>query len=353
MNHEFGEDVHKLTKVRYNFRVKRPLPTYDLPEPPHPAGGKNCIIYCLFRAYPPIVPYYVINSAFWAAHSWRVNSNAIDEGWDIWFLVEAEMWDNDQQCQEMFAKANLSDRVLRFPMPKGRAETHLLGHKFCAVISRQFDEYERCLLADTDMFLSRTPNSPRIDMSLFAKMGNDESEFLTDSYRKRREPKEWHTARDKYLDMTEQEAHQTFQTYIKRYMGYETGAYYGVTGQLFTWNPQALKAEFKQNIHVLTPDISDDEGQYGLYLQKYALAPAKLSHLRGSVPLCFQREDLVEQTQYLDHVWLDRNPDRTSNERKAWYRDVERRQVQPLSAYDAPDIADIWRENIGLERRIA
>ena len=84
------EQYHQLV---YNFRVKRPLPMYDLPRPPGPFNRDSgrVVIFPLFRAYEGIVPHYVINSSFWASHAWRVNSDALEKEWDILFYVEDEM----------------------------------------------------------------------------------------------------------------------------------------------------------------------------------------------------------------------------------------------------------------------
>ena len=85
-------------QVVYNFRVKRNLPKYDLARPPgpfNPFSGESilprtehesCVVFPLFQAYEGIIPWYVINSAMWAAHSWRVNTTAIEAEWDIWFF---------------------------------------------------------------------------------------------------------------------------------------------------------------------------------------------------------------------------------------------------------------------------
>ena len=369
MNKDFDASIPKLTKVRYNFRVKRPLPTYDLAALPKAqsiikeprdtqrlqvkSNNESCIIYPLFLAYPPIVPYYIINSAFWSMHSWLVNTTALQDGWDVWFLVERQLW-QDRQCQGMFHKANLADRVLLFNCQQGLAQTHQLGKKFYATTVAYFQNYNRCILADTDLFASRTPEAELIDMNLFKNMGKDESEILTNSWNKRKLAKEWRYAAQKYLGVSDQEAHERYQGIIKNYLGYGCQKFYSVTGMLYTFCPQALNDAFKDNIRLLTPDICDDEDQYGLYLMKTGRQPDKLHKLRqGNVPLCFRREDyFAGYDQYLDHIWLDRDPDRQSEEKKAWYRDVETREVEPISAYDDPEIADVWRNNIGLHRRL-
>ena len=366
---DFDGKAPKLTKVRYNFRIKRELPQYDLDPLPQAqtithkpqeaaelklkSNNESCIIYPLFLAYPPIIPTYIINSAFWAMHSWMVNSTALQDGWDVWFLVERELW-QDKLCRMMFERAKLRNRVLLFDSPKGLAQTHQLGKKFYATTLPYFQNYNRCLLADTDLFASRIEDAKLIDMALFKNMGKDQGEMLTNSWHRRTLAKEWRYATQKYLDITDKEAHQRYQCLIRNYLGYGCDKYYSVTDMLYTFCPQRLNDDFKDNVRLLTKDICDDEDQYGLYLMKTGRKPDKLHKLRqGKVPLCFRREDyFAGYDQYLDHIWLDRDPDKGSEEKKAWYKDVEKRQVQPISAYDDPEIADIWRNNIGLHRRV-
>ena len=104
----------------------------------------------------------------------------------------------------------------------------------------------------------------------------------------------------------------------------------------------------------LTPCMSDDEDQYGLYLNKTGRRPTTLSGLRylyelggARVPICHHRDDYSRNyPQYLDHVWLNRE------DWDIWHKHVSTREMVPMNEYDDPDISHIWRENIGLNRRL-
>ena len=370
LNRKFSSDIHKDAKIRYNHSVKRPLPEYDLaPLPPwqtiirNPANGQElelrssnecCIVYALSLAYPPIVPYYVINSAFWSMHSWLVNTTALQDGWDVWFMLETDLW-NDPIAQEMFHKANLADRVLLFDSPKGRAQTHQLGKKLYTTVLPYFKNYKRVLLPDSDLFASIVDSNNRIDMNLFKLFGKDEGEMLTDSYhirKVRKRPRAWDYSWKKYLNVSEAEAEAIYQEMIKDYLGYNTPRLYGVTGMLYTFCPQKLNDVFKHNVNLLTPDMCDDEDQYQLYLMKTGRKPDQLRRLRDrKVPLCTIRDQyLAGHDQYLDHIDVNLHPSLDPN--STWEREAETREVQPLSDYDHSEIADIWRNNIGLHRRV-
>ena len=365
LNTNFSSDTHKDARDRYNILIKRPLPEYDLGPPPQPqtiirrptmvdqelqlkSSNECCIVYPLFLAYPPIVPYYMINSAFWAAHSWMVNTTCLEDGWDIWFMVERDLW-KDKQCQAMFHKANWTDRVLLFDSPKGRAQTHQLGKKLYTTVLPYFQGYNRVLRPDSDVFASIVNSSNRIDMNLFKNLGKDETEMLTDKYHIRKDPRPWEYSWLKYLDVSAAEAEAIYQDMIKDYLGYNTPRLYGITGQIYTWCPQQLNDEFKDNVHLLTPDMCDDEDQYQLYIMKTGRQPEQMRRLRDrKVPLCHGREEfLAGHDQYLDHIGLVPKLQRRSH-RQTRYK----REIDPTQEYNDPEIADIWRNNIGLHRRI-
>ena len=155
---------------KYNKRIKRHLPEYDLPKPPGPftlsgspikqdtplklkSDKECCVIFPLYMAYDGIIPHYVINSSLWAKHILGdVNTDLIEKGWDIWFFVDVRLW--VPEVKQMFEKANLTDFVLLYDYPKGRVIRHNMGLDLYATTGPYFQSYYRCYMVDTDMFPS-------------------------------------------------------------------------------------------------------------------------------------------------------------------------------------------------------
>ena len=85
-----------------------------------------------------------------------------------------------------------------------------------------------------------------------------------------------------------------------------------------------------------------------LYLRKTGVEPWPLNDI-WHIPMYYVFEDLLKDDPvYFDHVWLPRN----DADDKAWHEESGVGEVSPVTAYDDPAIADIWRENIGLNRRL-
>ena len=359
------QEYHQLV---YNFRIKRPLPLYDLPRPPglfttapleHDGEPiipnterEKCVIFPIFRAYDAQVlpPTYIINSAFWAAHSWRVNTDCIEKGFDIFFLLDTELW-KDASVRSQFQKANLTDFVVLFDVPKGRAVRHKLGAKLYATTVPEFRWYYRCYLWDTDNFVSiRNPDDRLPTDRLLQITGlppfDDETIINTlfwNEHPERTRPV-W---REKYESDTEEYSRPIYDSFLEAYLGYPPEKAWGVSGQLFAWNAKLLRQDFKDMVLELTPNIADDEDQYGAYLEKTGLRPMPLQDI-WEIPMYFNRDDYFEEDPYyFDHVWLKRN----HADDKAWHEKCTTGEVASVTAYNDPDIVEIWTENIGIHRR--
>ena len=345
---------------KYNKRIKRHLPEYDLPRPPDPfslsekveqnaplklrSDKECCVIFPLYMAYDGIIPRYVINSSFWAAHAWRVNTDLIKKGWDIWFFVDVRLW--VPAVQQMFEKANLTDFVLLYDYPKGRVIRHNMGLDLYATTEPYFQSYYRCYMVDTDMFPSIRDPQNIIKTERFLNIGNDESLFMT--YRYNYSEGLRNIARQKYEMETEEEARPIYNSFVEKYLGYTPAGNWAVTGQIFVWNPQELRQDFKDMVIELTPNISDDEEQLGFYFEKTGLRPEKL-HDIWDIPIYYKRDDYFrEDMHYFDHVWLDRDEE----DWKRWHRRVDEGEVAAISGYEVPEIKSIWADNMGLHRRL-
>ena len=359
---------------KYNKRIKRPLPEYDLEKPLGPftlsepvqqgtslklkSDKECCIIFPLYTAYNGVIPHYVINSAFWAAHSWRVNTDMIKNGWDIWFFVDRELWVSE--VQQMFEKANLTDFVLLYDVPHGRAIRHRMGSDLYATTEPYFQSYYRVYMADTDLFPSTRDPQNIIKTEQILNIGEDESVFKSHNYSY--DPTGYRKiAREKYETDIEEEARPIYVSFVEKYLGYKPTGRWGVAGQLFAWNPQQLREDFKEMVIELTPDISDDEEQYGFYLEKTGLRPDEL-HKLWDIPIYYQRADYFrKEVHYFDHIWLGRSQEDWDTNWKTWRQKMKEEEksgesitteVAPILAYDDPEIKHLWRENIGLYKRL-
>ena len=354
------QEFHQLT---YNFRIKRPLPLYDLPKPPThlsytilpngdpiiPNSEKECcVIFPIFKAYEQqkTPPTYIINSAFWAAHSWRVNTDCIEKGWDIFFLLDRELW-KYQSVRDQFEKANLTQSIIFFDMLPGRAIRHKLGAKFYAITAPDFRWYYRAYIWDTDNFVSTRDPQDILKTERLLDMGQDEALVNTlfwNTGHERGRPV-W---REKYEKDTEEFSRPIYDAFLEKYLGYPPTTAWGVSGQLYVWNPRMIRQSFKDMVLELTPNIADDEDQYGAYLEKTGIRPMPLQDI-WKIPMYFKREDYFrEDSHYFDHVWLQRGDE----DDKEWFGHSSQREFSGISAYNAPDIREIWVEGIGLNRRI-
>ena len=297
---------------------KRDLPVYDLPKPPGPltisepviqdtplklkSDKECCVILPLFMAYPDIIPHYYIDSAFWVAHSWRVNTDCIEKGWDIWFLVDRKIWEMEEVKQK-FEKANLTDFVLPFDVPEGPAIRIKVGTKLYAATVPYFQSYYRCYLMDTDMFVAiRNPkNILKTDRLL--NIGADESLFLDFRHgiHKHKAPAPMQRIR-RYDTEVEEEARTLWDRYVKEYLGAILIHNWYFTGAVYAWNPQQLRQDFKDMVIQLTPNISNDEDQVLLYFLKTGILPESLVNI-WDIPLYLKKEHfLSDDPHYFDHL---------------------------------------------------
>ena len=359
------EEVKVFHQLTYNFRIKRPLPVYDLPRPPglfsqaapHTSGTpiatktdkEKCVIFPIFKAYDHMKtpPTYIINSAFWAAHSWRVNSDCIDNGWDIYFLLDRELW-KYPEVQAQFEAANLTDFIVFFDMLPGRATRHKLGAKLYAITIPDFTQYNRCYLWDVDNFVSIRDPQDRLPTDRLIDIGEDESlvntMFFNGPHERTRAV--W---QEKYEEDTEEYSRPIYDHYLEAYLGHAPEKAWGVSGQVFVWNPQQIRQDFKDMIIELTPNIADDEDQYGAYVEKTGASPTESLNDIWEIPIYFEVEQYFsDDPYYFDHIWLKREED----DYDSWFANCDDGEVGAVQAYNDPKIVDIWTENIGIHRRL-
>ena len=324
----------RTTDTGYNRKIygKRPLPAYDLPRPPGPfSDSRCCLIFSLFIAWDGIIPYYHINSAFWAAHSWRVNTNSIEREWDLWFLVEKELY-QIPEVRQMFEKANLTDFVLLFEPVKGSAIRRKNGIALYATVLPYFENYYRAYLLDCDMFVGLSDEKYLLDVDRLLETGEDET--LLKSFECYYVEKPYLRPALRLYDLKYPEkAEQLLKGFIENYLGASYDSHFSIMGVCYAWNPQQLDPDFKEMVMELTPNVPNDEIQVGLYYLKKDLRenpPKSLSKI-WDIGILLNREGFFEgKSHYFDHVELDPATD----------------------DFDDPEIREIWRANAGLNKRL-
>lgn len=315
---------------------KRPLPEYDLPQPPFlDPNSEHCLIFPLFIGDDDEVVSdyhtYLVNSAFWAAHSWRVNSDCIEQGWNIYFFVERRLYEQPAIWQQ-FRKANMTDDVILFDAIPGEARHFKYGLKLYATLHPAFDKYKRAYLLDADMFLASKNVDIPFNVKHMLDIGKDESLLnLLSAIRKSR----FRYMRHNY-DLPGEAGKAKMKKHLTAYLGREITHGFACLGGIIAWNPTQLRQDFKEMVRTLTPDVSNDETQYAIYRvkQRYQRYNKELSALWHNLHLIGFLEQYLSNnlTHFLDHTVL-------------CYSEKD----DP--GYDGEPFATAWRQWTGIYRR--
>lgn len=318
--------------VKHHKRFGRDLPIYNLPKPPSPQDGRCCIIYGLFIGddLEPESDYhtYIINSALWSAHAWRVNSNLIEEKGDIYFHVERRLYEQPI-VRSQFETANLTDSVILFDIPQGEATCRKTGVRLYTTLCPEFDTYERAYLVDADMFLCRQENAPRVDINRIHNIGEDESLLNllsaahTPYFRLQRPPYHLHKP----------EAEARLKQHLENYLGKPLKNGFKCLSGIIAWNPQRLREDFKDMVRRLTPTVCNEENQYAIYRVKTNSGNTPLKHLWHDLKLVGNFYDnfmkLNTPDHFFEHAVID--PEDPNFDKDAW---IEK-----------------WYSHIGIHRR--
>ena len=276
--------------ISHPKRFGRDLPLYNLEKPPL-FKGRNCIVYSLLIGdnNEPESDYhrYIINSAFWAAHSWRVNSNLDDNEWNIMFHVERQLYEQPS-VREQFEIANMTDFVVTYDVLQGDATCRRTGVRLYATTEPAFERYTRVYLTDADMFLCRKPGADVFSLDGIYDIGADESLVSIFSAN----PVSYFRLMRPPYDLPPSEAKFLLRTHLERYLGrrldnvepsenmgtHYTKGYKCLSG-IMAWNPQQLRQSWKDMVDVLTPHVCNEENQWAIYTIKENDANYPLTHI--------------------------------------------------------------------------
>ena len=323
--------------VKHHKRFGRDLPIYNLPKPPLPNGGRSCIIYGLLigndRDPESCYHRYIINSAFWAAHSWRVNSDLIKKQWDIYFFVERRLYEQPV-VRSQFEAANVIDSVILFDTPQCKATKRKTGLRLYATVCREFDIYERAYLIDADMFLCRRENASIFEMDRIFNIGEDES--LPNLY-SANPVSHFRLQRPPY-HLPKITAEARLKQHLENYLGTPLKKGFKCLSGIIAWNPQQLREDFKDMVRKLTPTVCNEENQYAIYLVKTNSAIKPLDQVwlypENAIPRFgnfygnFMKPDTPDH--FFEHVVI--GSDEPNFDRAAW---IEK-----------------WYSHIGIHRRL-
>lgn len=308
--------------ISHPKKFGRDLPVYDLPKPKSGNGGRGCVIYSLFigdeRKFVSDYHRYLINSAFWSAHAWRVNCDLIKKGYDIYFCVEKRLY-RQRAIREQFEMANLTDSVILFDPLLSEATRRKVGLKLYAFLRPELNRYERVYLMDADMFLCRQENASLIDIDCIDNIGEDESlpnifaAEPIDRFKLNRIT--CHSAHDKGV--------ARLRNHLEGYLGASLTRGYRCWGGMYTCNPASLRRDFRDMVRQLTADVCYDEYQYAIYCLKIGRMNTPLGKLWrkngltlvGNFYKNFMKPDTPEH--FFEHAII--NPDEPEFEPQAWF----------------------------------
>ena len=253
----------------YNRSVKFDLPPYNLNELTYISNYSTdaCIVYPLFMAVEGIIPTYHVNSAFWSANSFFVNSNIKEKRIPIYFYVDSKIMED---TTKYFNDAGVDESmILTFTPPERPYEigdSRWLSQKLYIVLDDRFNEFDTVVFIDTDLFLAKPSHSDdTFDISCLFRR-SEKKRFASYSIRSsldRLEP---------YYDRTSGLGYETeceiFIEKIYEHLGIKIEGVRNIDGYLNSFCPKFLDNDYKAFIKKMCLRFYSDEAINALYMQK-------------------------------------------------------------------------------------
>ena len=144
------------------------LPEFDKVIPRQVSGGDICVVLPLYKAGNSIDARWA-KSSLWNIHSFLVNTNLRDLGWDIFVYIDEHVA-VDAECMRLLKPAIDAGYVKRFGFETLSTtilseKAYRLGQCIYPVLDRQFDEYDYVFIWDLDMFCCRVENREKFDLN--------------------------------------------------------------------------------------------------------------------------------------------------------------------------------------------
>ena len=224
----------------------------------------GCLVFPIFRAIQGVDPIEYVNSAFWAAHSFVVNSDIVNKNIPIYFYVEDVVYES---LKQLFEDAHIPEQctLVRSLTPKhwyGR----IVSKKLHTVLDNYFEKYENVILLDCDTFLARTDTSLPLDIEKLWKR-RDHSVF--GSYYVRTKLDTTPPIFCQVSDMSYEEEYQAFRGITRLHLKKEIDLTYNMGGYINAFSPPYIRQDYKEFVEKNIPIFYNEEVLNSLYMQIY------------------------------------------------------------------------------------
>ena len=248
----------------------------------------GCIVFPIFRAIQGVEPIEYVNSAFWAAHSFVVNSDIVNKNVPIYFYVEDIVYES---LKQLFEDAHIPKQciLVRSLTPKhwyGR----IVSKKLHTVLDNYFEEYENVMLLDCDTFLAKTDTSLPLDIDRLLQR-RDRSVF--GSYNVRPNANTTPPIFCQVSDMSYEEEYQTFRGITRLHLNKEIDFTYNIDGYINAFSPPYIRQDYKEFVAKNIPIFYNEEVLNSLYMQIYNKNIENLMETWG-IPVASTDQDILE-----------------------------------------------------------
>ena len=247
------------TKFEFLNYISSPI-EYDM------SSTKGCIVFPLFCAEIGKLPYKHIISAFWAMNALLVNSNIKEQKVPIYFYVEKVLF---YAIRHLFENAGVTPDMLLLYEPlqypdKSDWKGRWLSQKLYACLDERFDEYEKVVMFDVDLFLARRDTDSLFDINRLWKR-QDRTKFAICYIRKDNDkvPMLYH-GDSKFDNEIE---HELFRNRVYELFKKDIVKTYDSDGYIYSFCPNELNVHYKSFVAKYTHLFYNDEHINSLYMQ--------------------------------------------------------------------------------------
>lgn len=310
---------------RYQHRVKFDFSHYFSNFDYEMCSKKGCLVFPLFLAYKDVIPTYHINSAFWAAHSFLVNSDVVAEQVPIYFYIEKQLW---EVTEDQFRGSGIPEsRFMLYERPDytPAGNGQWFTQELYLILDERFDVYDNVLFFDTDVFLASAGYENPFQISQLWER-RDRSLMSTCNIvpALRRKPR-W----DYFYELPEAEGQKKWIGLAEQALGVKTELVHQSRGVIHSFCPEFLSPDFKTFIHAAVHLFGSEEDILSLYMQWSSKILEDLIQT-WCVPLANNAEEMRKAAQTASHFF--------THIRKGLMEDSEDEAA--------------WRDYIGQERKL-
>lgn len=310
---------------RYKQRIKFDFPDYFSNFDYEMGSKKGCLVFPLFIGFKDIVPTYHINSAFWAAHSFLVNSDIVEAQVPIYFYIEKQLW---AVAEDQFRRSGIPEsRFMLYERPNytPAGDGQWFTQELYLILDERFDGYDNVLFFDTDLFLASAGSKNPFKISqLWERRDRRLMSTCNIVPYLSRNPR-W----GYFYELPEDEGRKKWIRLAEQALGVRTERVHHSRGVIHSFCPEFLSPDFKTFIHTAVHLFGSEENTLSLYMQWSGKMLEDLIQT-WCVPLVQSAEEMREAAQTATH----------------FFTHIRR------GLMEAPEDEAAWREYIGQERRL-